>query len=230
MKSLFLLLFITVCIPSVFAQPKPSRQAASSILLADKADLDSGSFRGYATLSLSQTRPRLGERFTADIRFTNRSGGDYFYNPFFNRLVPLPARLAIFDSSKKYLGDLLTWEGGSQKAVSSGDWQFIPGDCYVGTPIADLTAGYVPGTEFGVMSHLLPPGEYHLQVIYLKAFIAANPAATVRDPSEELRFDLTDFYKNFDRGELFRSNVVKVTFGVQDRAALRDDEKPTAGH
>jgi hypothetical protein len=225
MKSLFLLLFITVCVPLAFAQPQPpalsvpalsyqlpSQQATPSILFIDKADLKCGSFRGYATLSLSKTTFKLGERFTADLRFTNISGGDYFYNPFLNRLVPLPASLAIFDSSKKYIGDLLTWDGGSQVTVSSGDWQFIPGGCYVGTPIAYLTAGYVLGTEFGVMNHLLPPGEYYLQVIYFRAFITTNPAVQLGDPLKDRQSYQINFYKNFDRDELFRSNVVKVIF------------------
>ena len=51
--------------------------------------LEAGSFRGKATLTLSKTKIKAGEKFAADIRFLNKSGGANFYNPFFNGLRPL---------------------------------------------------------------------------------------------------------------------------------------------
>jgi hypothetical protein len=212
MKVPVLMLLILVCGQTLLADPAPAERGGADIPFVEKSDLNRGSRRGYATLTLNQTTLKLGERFSADIRFTNTSGGDCFYNPLFSRLTFLPARLAIFDSRKAYLGDLLLWEGGSWRGPSAMDWQWVPGDCYVGTIIGHLTAGYVPGTESGVLGHPLPAGEYYLQVIYFNAFIAGNPERMGSNPLKDLPIHLAEFQKNFDRGELFRSNVVRVVF------------------
>ena len=58
-------------------------------------DLDMGSCRGYAMLSVRKPKLEIGERFSVDIRFVNKGGGHYFYNPFFIKLIPLPGRLSI---------------------------------------------------------------------------------------------------------------------------------------
>jgi hypothetical protein len=176
-----------------------------------RRDLDVGSWRGSATITVDKPAVALGAKFEVDIRFRNGGGGDDFYNPFFNHLVPLPARLAIFDSQHKYLGDLLRWEGGSRRSPGINEWAWIPGECYVGCS-ERFRAGYVPGTVHGVMSNLLPPGTYYLQMIYFKAFASTNPARLESNPPTDVRERVAKFLKTFDCGELFRSNVATIRF------------------
>jgi hypothetical protein len=106
--------------------------------------------------------------------------------------------LALYDSNKKYVGDLVGFTGGSQVTVGSRDWVSIPSLSYVGTTMN------VPLSE-------LAPGEYFLQVIYFKSYIAMNPAVILSNPAHDEQYWLLDFYKKFDRTELFRSNPVKIT-------------------
>ncbi len=155
---------------------------------------------GYAVLSVDKPTIKLGERFAVNIRFYNTSSGEYFFNPFFQRLIPKPAQLAIYDSNKQYVADLLTWQGGSRRSVTAGDWTFIPTDCYVGTKLT-FTAGYNPASS----SRKLPAGDYYLQMIYFKAFtMAPRPSDDKPVPGE--------FYQQFSRATLFRSNAVKIHF------------------
>jgi len=161
-------------------------------------NLNIGSFGGHAALTTDKTTVKLGETFTVDIRFFSESPGDY-YNTYFNGLIPVPAKLAIFDSDKKYLGDLIEFIGGSRRRASSHDWTYIPSQCYVGTFLHPFIAGYIPSQS----RYKLPDGDYYLQMIYNKTFILPRPADTdhVAVWSD----------KRLDR-ELFRSNVVKVRF------------------
>jgi len=208
MKKLFLLVLLIVGSCAFSAEPAQRTQTRPSFPFIEKKDLDLPSYKGYATLTLENSKIKLREKFSVDIRFTNKSGGEDFYNPYYNRLFPLPICLAIYDSDKRYIGDLLHWQGGSRATVGYSSWSFIAGDSYVGT-FMSFAAGYVPGTEFGVMNHLLPPGEYYLQVIFYKSFIMANPSQQL---DSDAKAWLGKFYKNFDRTELFRSNAVKVQF------------------
>jgi len=178
---------------------------------AEKHDLNAGSYKGMATIAVDKSGVTLGEKFSVDIRFFNDSGGEHFYNPFFQGLVPLPARLAIYSADHRYIGDLLYWEGGSRRTVTADDWTFVPSECCVGCS-KRFTAGYVPGTAHGVTSNLLPPGDYYLQMIYFKAFVATNPARMLSNPPMDEKERLAQFEKTFDRVELFRSNVVTIQF------------------
>lgn len=150
--------------------------AQANPVFKEKAPLDIGSFRGKATLTLNKTKFKVGEKFTADIRFLNQSGGDKFYNPFFNRLIPLPAKLAIFDGKKKFIGDLMGNTNGSRRSINPDtDRTYIEGSSYVGTKYP-LTAGSVQGTKYdpfiGKESRKwLPVGRYYLQVIYNTSFV-----------------------------------------------------------
>ena len=177
----------------------------------EKRDLNSGSYRGAATIAVDKSSVTLGEKFSVDIRFLNGSSGSHFYNPFFQGLVPLPARLAIYNADHKYVGDLLFWEGGSRKTITTDDWNFVPGGCYVGC-WREFTAGYISDTAHGAQSHQLPLGEYYLQMIYFKAFVATNPALVLTNPPMDENEKLAQFYQTFDRSELFRSNVVTIKF------------------
>jgi hypothetical protein len=146
-------------------------------------------------------RLRRGERYAFEYTFYNTGGGYWVYNCFFNRLVALPGQLAIYDSKKEYVGDLIQFEGGSQKGLGDDDWLFLYGGSHVGTGIG-FTAGYVPMTKYGSTSNLLPAGQYYVQLILYKAFLTPNLSRIVGDKP--------DFYKTFDRSEAVRSNAVRV--------------------
>jgi len=178
---------------------------------SEQKNLDGSSCRGFASLSVKDPRLVLGTVFSADIRFTNKGGGAHFYNPFFCRLLPLPAEMAIYDGKKRYIGDLLSWQGGSRKSVASDDWRFIPSESYVGTSLS-LRAGYVPNTSYGVKSNPLPPGEYYIQMVYYKAFVSSRPDRLIGNPPKQEKQLLREFRRTFSRDELFRSNAVKILF------------------
>jgi hypothetical protein len=163
-------------------------------------NLSSGE-RGYAKLSLDDGKLRRGERYVVEYTFHNTNGSYWVYNCFFNRLIPLPGQLAIYDSNKEYLGDLLRFEGGSQKGVGDGDWLFLYGGSHVGMKL-EFRAGYVPLTKYGSMGNLLPPGRYYIQLILYQAFLSTNPS--------RLRGDKPDFYKTFDRSAVIRSNAIQI--------------------
>jgi hypothetical protein len=157
---------------------------------------------GYTKLTLKEAQLRRGELASVDYTFYNTSGSYWVYNWNFVRLVPLPGQLAIYDSDKKYIGDLIQWEGGSQKAVADRDWLFLYDGSHVGTAIA-FRAGYVPMTKYGSMNSLLPAGQYFIQLILYKAFLSDNPSRIEGN-------NKPNFYKMFDRSEAIRSNVVAL--------------------
>jgi hypothetical protein len=203
MRLIIAVVLLTLSAGSLAAQPAPE-------WTGEKRDLDSGSFRGSATISADRESVTLGEMFSVDFRFFNRSIADEFYNPFLRGQTPLPARLAIFNSDHKYLGDLITPDEVPRQALSAQDWTFVPQLSYVGG-IERLTAGYIPpSSDSG--SRMLPPGEYYVQMIYFKGFLARNPAKQERPQLEDDEKTLMRFTRSFDREELFRSNVVKVRF------------------
>jgi hypothetical protein len=198
-----LLMIILVSSPSLLHSEE------NKYAFAKQQDLNTGAYRGYCLISVKKSQIEIGKEFSVDICFTNIGGGDDFYNPFFDRLIPLSAMLAIYNSKMEYIGDLLFRDGGSQKTVTSTDWQFIPSGCYVGTQLI-FTAGYIPGTPNVVTSNLLPPGEYYLQMIYYKTFIDVNPYRLISNPPKNEKTIIREFYKSFNRDVLFRSNSVKI--------------------
>jgi len=189
--------FLVLSCGFVFAQAKPE------VKYIESQPLKLGSYRGYARLSVNKTTVKLGGQFNIDIRFVNNSSGDYFYNPFFNRVIPLPAQLAIFDKDKKYLGDLIDQSGSPvtarRAAMSTNDWVFIPSGGYLGVTFGPIQAGNTPAFP----RQTLKAGDYYLQMIFYKGFVEAN-RANAEKPS------INVFLKGFSRKELFRSNVVKI--------------------
>jgi hypothetical protein len=202
MRRIIAAVWLTLGIGSLAAQAAPE-------WTGEKRDLDSGFSRGSATIAVDKPSVALGEPFSVDIRFLNSGADEEFYNPFLGGRTPLPGRLVIFSSDHKYLGDLIE-EGEFGRTLRPEDWTFVPSLCYVGC-VERLMAGYVPATSTGG-SRALPPGEYYVQMIYFKAFLAENPAKLERKPLEDEEKVFRQFEKNFDRAELFRSNVVKLRF------------------
>ena len=63
-----------------------------------------------------------------DIRLYNDSGDlQNFYNLYWNRFIPLPGCLALYDANKHYVCDLLdNSESGSATGIGPGAWFPIP--------------------------------------------------------------------------------------------------------
>jgi hypothetical protein len=203
MRLIIAAVWLTLGVGSLAAETAPE-------WAGEKRDLNSGSSRGSATITVDPQSVALGGPFSVDIRFLNSGGGEEFYNPFLGVQTPLPAALAIFSSDHKYLGDLIERDEVSRKMLTAKDWAFVPSLCYVGC-VERLTAGYIPATAESA-SRTLPPGEYYVQMIYFKGFLARNPSILERRQLEDEEKVLQRFAKDFDRAELFRSNVVKVRF------------------
>ena len=166
---------------------------------AEKSDLKSRSFAGYANITLSKTQFAPSEQLEIQFTFFNRAGGDWFYNIFFNRLKPLPGALVIYDSGHKCIGNLIARGPGSQVTINRQDWSWIQGEGHAGLTFSWLKAGYVPPPS-DFLGNSLPSGTYYLQMVLYKSFIQGPRAA---DHPES-------FYAEFDRTELLRSNVVKI--------------------
>lgn len=82
-------------------------------------------------------------------------------------------------------------------------WIFVASNSYVGTILGPFTAGYLPTSG----AQKLPAGEYYLQMIYYQAYLAPKPATDAGKDEHPM-----NFYENFDRTELFRSNAIKIRF------------------
>jgi hypothetical protein len=113
----------------------------------------------------------------------------------------LPGQLAIYNSRKEYIRDLIQYERVSQRSVGDEDWVFLYGGSHIGTEIG-FRAGYPPEAKYAGMSEILPSGQYYIQLILYKAFFSTNP--------NHLSGERVDFHKSFDRSEALRSNLIKI--------------------
>jgi hypothetical protein len=137
---------------------------------------------GYSELTVNKHLVTVGGEISFDVRFFNTSSrGATFYNPFFNRLTYLPAKLAVYDIHKKYVRDLIAFSSGS--FYGGGDPVFIPSKCDVGATIQ-------------VHLYDVHPGIYYLQLVYLKNFVVGYNGGS--------------FQREHGGEELFRSNFVKI--------------------
>ena len=165
------------------------------------------SHRGRAELEAPDSIV-TGERFPVDLRFECTGGLTHVFNPFFNTLIPYSVAIVIYDSEQNYIGNYLArseWE--SRTWPTRNDWVAVPGGrSSVGAHL-ELIAGHVPNTPSASVEHPLPPGTYYLQAIYFNAFIGLNRAEDRIFGPHESR----ELMHHFDTGELFRSNVVKIT-------------------
>jgi hypothetical protein len=131
--------------------------------------------------------------FPVDIRLYNDQG-DLFYNVFWNRLIPLPGHLALYDADKRYIMDLTQFSGGSRVMV---DWNNAS-DLWIRIPIGDYVGATVEVSLPYPTYRRIPPGTYYLQVIYTQN--AVLQPGDLKKPS-----GLTD-----NDPVTFRSNAVKI--------------------
>lgn len=163
-----------------------------------------GGSSGGATLNAAL----VGERIKVNVRF-EASGLDMeIFNPFFNQLSVMPAELAVFDSNKQYLGDLLQRNVGSFRGPTADEWINIRGGGSVGVTFdTDTTLHFKP----------LRPGKYYLQLIYKGIFLSQSPARNGIIAPEAFHRWMVEY----DKPDLFRSNVVELELPA--RAKSRSD-------
>ena len=162
-------------------------------------------------ISVDPARIEIGSKFSVSAHFANSSGAQRsVYNPFFKHLIPFPAKLAIFDAKKKYIGDLLAFEVGSARRIYGTDWMVLPERGIVGARF-EIEAGNVARTRY-IKNRELPPGIYYLQMIYLDRFLSEMPkhSRSGATPIEQRRWATTEFHRRYPGKELVRSNVVEV--------------------
>jgi hypothetical protein len=179
--------------------------------------IQNGYPKAHAVLIVPQTSIRqtrqdeasVKESFTVDIRLYNDSSDAMnCYNLYWDSLIPMPGRLALYDSQKRYVCDLLERLEGSQESITAHDWAEVPVSGYVGM----LLGASLPYPSYKV----IPPGKYYLQVIYFQR--------VVRPFSEtNMRGDTPD---PMSQSELFRSNAVPIT--VIDQSAVTTPRRTSA--
>ena len=193
MRILIALISITLLLPVVAeGQAFPYREQSAFAMGSDK---------GEVTIQSEKDVIRKGDIYSLRYTFHVINSSYAVYNWQFISLKPLPGQLAIYDSNKQYLGNLIAFAGGSQAGISDDDWTFFYGETFVGKPLG-FRAGLIPNTKYDWTGSPLPSGEYYIQLVMYKAFISPNPF--------RLLGDKIDFYKTFDRTELCRSNVLKI--------------------
>jgi hypothetical protein len=110
------------------------------------------------------------------------------------RKLRLPGQLALFDAEKRYLGDLIRFNGGSRTTVGRDNWVLLREGSHVGTSI-DFRVGYIPG--YGASNRILP-GRYFIQLILSDAFFSI-PQQVQWDSKQDLL-----------NTEAVRSNVIAI--------------------
>jgi hypothetical protein len=182
-------------------------QGSSGIIaftFIEKHDLDSGAIQGHVTLSVENPVIKAEDSLSTKVCLVNTGKPWDFYNPCFTPRMPPPGQIALYDSNHKYLCEIIPFVSYSFIGESWDDWMFLPGGgCSFEFPM-NLRLTYY--------RRPLPPGDYYLQFVYYKAFIALDPPWRETDPDVRAKqARLKDFETHFDRSELFRSNPVKIT-------------------
>lgn len=151
-------------------------------------------FKGKSELAASNPTVEYGGFVSLAVRFSNMDDAfpaPTFLNPFLQqRDSLLPAMLAVFDKKHKYVGDLIESAEGIMPYNTIGDWISIPAGCSIETRV---------NAQVGGPYLFVPAGTYYLQLIYNRSFITPRPRS-----EKEIRTSKQS------RGELFRSNIVKI--------------------
>src|SRR5262249_53328477 len=156
----------------------------------EQSEFANGSDRGKVVLKLEDRALSRSGSYRAEYTFYVTNSSYSVFNWQFNPLLPLPGQLALYNEKKEYVGDLLHWQGGSQRVVTDADWTFLYGGSDVGHTLS---------VRLSAIEQSLPAGKFSIQLILYRAFLMPCPCSDGRQPIE--------FYKNFDKTELCRSNA-----------------------
>ena len=208
-KLVYLICFTAFFAGICLAQPTNTKTSlipfgTNGFPFVEKHDLDFGTTHAYVALNIEKPVIKAGESVPIEVRLVNSGRGRDFFNLYCNLYTLPSAQIALYDSSSNYLGDLMSSMIYSYGGMSWDDWTYVPGGgSYIGFTVAVRPNYYrLP----------IQPGDYNLQFIYYKAFIALDPPWRETDPDVAAKRErMVDFEKHFDRSELFRSNPVKLT-------------------
>ena len=159
-------------------------------------DLKNNSVHGRVTLKANKKECRVDETIELDIRLEILRGGARFHNVKLLPLSPRSAILAVFDDEGTYIGDALGYRL-NKRAVPRPKWtELYTGPGTYHGPRLYFRPGLGPPQNLNTGPTLpkLEPGQYQLQLIYLRRFIDFHDGIS-RDQQEQ---------------ELFRSNIMKL--------------------
>jgi hypothetical protein len=185
MKSYFCLLLLSAwgfIFPThIEAQGLPWKQSGEEFPFVEKADLKLPEHRGSSMLTLDKTVIHANETVSADLRFNN----DYYgAETVFNPFL---------NSLLELPAEMAVYD--SNKNYLGNWWRNSFGSRVSPRPedYVYIAGGSYVGTNKKVGLYYLSPGEYYLQVIWKNSFLRNGPAG-----------------RSY-RGELLRSNAVKIT-------------------
>lgn len=150
-----------------------------------------------------ENRIPQGETFAIELVITPKKSGKMLYQPRFNRLLPPCGSLALFDSEKRYLGDIFLRTGGSFIYPGPQDW----------VPLTDqpiVVRGEYCSDRLGELE-ALPPGQYYVQLTF--------HAGVIADRRDDLKNDLLrhaawDNFRNKGRQHLTGPCTSDVEFTI----------------
>lgn len=177
--------------------------ADDELSLGPQSDLAYGLLRGSATISVEKDAFARGEIIKLEVRFNASSPGTVF-NPYFASLTVQPAELSLFDSNKRYLGNVLDRHYGSFRGPGPNDWVNIGTGGFVGTKL-EFPAGILPD---GKLRDGLSPGKYYIQMIFNQCFVSVPPT----DPLTFARSGVGDWLAANRKRDIFRSNYLTLEF------------------
>ena len=197
---------IAVLLTASFAAPQD--RPSNVLELKPQYDLDGYGIRGRATLSADKERYLDGEAIRFEIRFATKTGGR-FHNIQLSAALRRSARLAVFDNCGKYIGDALDYRIGKARAFRP-HWTNLVGSTYIGHFQYFEPGAHRPAFN-GKSIPRLQPGNYKLQLIYLKSFVV---------------FPTDKSNQNAFNEELFRSNILDIEIKKTKRDANRRIKVP----
>lgn len=177
------------------------------------------------TASIESKAPLVHQGEGVTLRYTLtalRGAGDIF-NPFLIAGTRQPAILAIFDSSRTFLGDLLVRRRESYIGVSPSLWFQIIADRFIGRTLG-FTAGIIEtrpeydGILVDGKKMYLPPGRYYVQLIFTKELVRPRPDKTTENYDQW--FNTLDW-------EAFRSNIVEIDIIAEQTGTSTGDVQRT---
>lgn len=129
---------------------------------------------GELTLSIKKSAPAATGEVTLEYHFWSRGPSTRVYNPYRHLLIPASFNVAVFDASKKHVGNIFSVaNAGSQRNVGPGDWRALPEDCGVGMLMKwNGSRVYRPWIGDSIQ---LPPGEYQIQFVANSRFFLPPP-------------------------------------------------------
>ncbi len=141
-----------------------------------------------AILRLDKHHIRAGELVTMRLSLENHGVSVRLFNPFLYARIALPADIVATGVDGSELGGLV----GSRSSVGAGHWSWVY---------------FPPSSQIGSTrerSLALVPGTYNVQFVFFKSFLNSEL------PANATREDFSRFEEYLDRGELFRSNAVRI--------------------